>query len=166
MVELGGLSGSPLPSMSYHVYIARAGFNEQPIPPDAWLAAVRADGRLAVVERPDSAAGPPPVVTLRATGEWLALTPYGLVQAQDPSAALVAVMFDVAAALDGLVYSERLKPYRSVDDWTRRTAPYRAARDGRRQAARRRRWVSAVLTAVLLVASVGVGWLLGAPHGS
>lgn len=150
--------------MSYHVYIAQDGFKNNPITPPAWLAAARQCDEVAVEEKKNRYGRIHHAVNLKGnTRAWLSLTPYGLVHAQDPSRELVAVMFKLAALLGAGVYSERLKPYRSVEDWERRTANYRQQRDQRRAAYAGRRRLRAALWLAFIIALFVMGWLLGGP---
>jgi hypothetical protein len=75
--------------------------------------------------------------------QWLSWKD-GYVMAQEPKEELVAAMFALASRLDAGVYSARAKPYASVGDWRKRTAPYRARRDAARdefRSATRGRWL-------------------------
>jgi len=144
--------------MSYHVYLARRGFKETPIPPEAWFAAARACPELTVDERPNRHGRLVRRVWLgKEQRAWLSLNPHGVVEAQDPSPELIAVMLKLAGPLDAAVYSEKLKQYESVEDWEKRTEPYRQLRDGRRATARKKR----LLRRATFVAVVLAGALLG-----
>ncbi len=149
--------------MSYHVYIANPGFRETPIPRDAWLKAARECDDVVVEEKKNRFGKTSYSVTLKGGDKraWLDLDPHGLVMSQDPSRELVIVMFKLAHALGADVYSERLKKYRSIDDWERRTRKYRQSRDkGRAQylSDRRRR---ILLWLLYLAACLALGWFLG-----
>jgi len=55
----------------------------------------------------------------------LHLDPYGVVTAQDPNEELVEIMFKLAEVMNAKVYSERAVPYKSLEDWEKRTKKYR-----------------------------------------
>lgn len=114
--------------MSYHVYVARDGFKETPIPYEQWIAAAVKCDELFVEEKKNRKGWISSTVNLKADKKQrLSLTPYGLVHAQNPNKDLVAVMFKLAGLLDAKVYSEELELYESVDDWEKRTRNYREA---------------------------------------
>jgi hypothetical protein len=150
--------------MSFHVFIAYQGFKETPIANDAWLAAARQCDELLVTECRNRHGKIYHTVALRANErEWLNLTPYGLVDAQDPSEELIVVMFKIAATLGAGVYSERLKRYLSPEDWVRRTRKYRQARDARREKNSKERRRRIFYWALLIVTSAVVGWFVAGP---
>lgn len=114
--------------MSYHVYVARDGFKETPIPYEQWIAAATKCDELFVEDKKNRKGWISSTVNLKADKKQrLSLTPYGLVHAQNPNKDLVAVMFKLAGLLDARVYSEELELYESVDDWEKRTRNYREA---------------------------------------
>jgi hypothetical protein len=144
--------------VSYHVYIARSEFKETPIEEAEWLAAARSAAQLSVGERTNRAGRKIFSIHLKDNKrERLHRTQYGLIDAQDPSPELVAVMFDLARILEARVYSERLKPYSSVEDWRRRTGAYRERRDAARSEAARVRTIRRLKILVLIAVSAAVG---------
>ncbi len=163
------LTREDLGRVSYHIHIAFEGFKETPIPLDAWLAAARQCDDVVVEEQAMRSAEIHYSVHLKADKRaWLDRTPYGLIEAQDPSRELVEAMFKLADALNAGVYSERLKRFRSVDDWERRTRRYRRSLEERRAkygAARRARivlWVVYLAAAAALgVLASTFGWFKG-----
>jgi len=145
--------------MSFHVYIANEGLKDNPIASDAWLAAARQHHALTVCEmRSRKGIGYHEVHLKTDKSSRLELDRYGLVHAQAPSRELVVVMFDLAAALGAWVFSEKAQPYKSVDDWERRTRPFRKQYDENKAHHRkiRRRWIafSVVLAIPILVSLV------------
>lgn len=152
--------------MSFHVYVSRPGFKDEPIFGDEWVAAARSCPRLSVVEHLNRRGVSHHQVKLAGTGKFLWLTPYGLIHAQDPPEDLVEVMFEIAAILGAGVYSERLKRYDSVSDWRERTHRYRASRSAATAIANgRRRWLL-TLWALLIVCSLSAGWLFAEYKGA
>lgn len=111
--------------MSYHVYLARAGWKTTSITLGKWRSAATAVPALDVsVREPDGG------LLVHLAGQrrqWLAWQD-GVVFAQNPDEQLVGAMFLLAERLGAQVYSERQVPYRDVDDLRRRTqaagAPY------------------------------------------
>lgn len=147
--------------MSYQVYIAREGFRHSPIAPDEWLAAARQCDELAVDDQQNEHGLRILTIHLQADKRaQLNLRSYGMVEAQDPSRDLILVMFKLATLLGAAVYSERLRKYRSIEDWERRTKNYRQTRDERRAKAKRGfRFIMASWVAALAFAVVA-GWQL------
>jgi hypothetical protein len=146
--------------MSFHVYVSRPGFKDEPISEAEWLAAARGCTGLSVVEHVNRRGVSHHQVTLVGTQRPLWLTPYGLIHAQDPPAELVEAMFELAATLGAGVYSQRLKRYDSVEDWRLRTRRYRASRAVARESANGQRKLRLILWTVLILASLSAGWLL------
>lgn len=131
--------------MSYHVYIANEGLKDNPIAGDAWLAAARQHHALTVLElRSRNGSRYHEVHLKKDKASTLNLDRYGLVHAQAPSRDLIVVMFDLAASLGAMVVSEKAKPYRSVDDWEKRTRQFRKQHDEMKARRRtvRRRWIA------------------------
>jgi len=148
--------------MSYHVYIARAGFKETPISMEDWLAAARNCDEL-VVERGKNRKSEHHLVWLRDRRRARSSrSPYGLVFAQDPDKALVAVMFRLAQLLDAGVYSETLERYASVEDWDQRTAEERLHRQQRRAGYKRRRRLRMALAVLFIALGAVIGLLASA----
>lgn len=147
--------------MSYHVYLSREGFKQNPIGEGEWLTAARQCEELVVDEQPGRLGNPQHFVHLRGNArQWLHRNPLGIIESQDPAQEMVAVMFRLADLLDAGVYSERLKRYQTVADWEKRTKAYRQSRDARRQlhrAAQRKRWI---FWAAVLIGSFAIGWLV------
>jgi hypothetical protein len=146
--------------MSFHVYVSRPGFKDEPISETEWVAAARNCARLSLEERKNRRGVLHHWVTLAGTRKPLWLTPYGLIHAQDPPEELVEAMFELAAPLGAGVYSERLKRYESVEDWRTRTRGYRASRAAARDRAKGQRRLRITLWAVLIVISLSAGWIL------
>lgn len=145
--------------MSYHVYIAFGGFKETPISLEAWLAAARQCVDVAVIEERNRIGKT--IYDVRLKGDESAslhLTPYGLVDAQDPSKELVAAMFKLASGLGADVYSERLKRYTSIEDWEKRTRDYRLKRDERRRLMKMQRFRRFAMFASVLGLSFALAW--------
>jgi hypothetical protein len=146
--------------MSYHVYIAFKGFKETPISLEAWLAAARQCEDVAVIEERNRSGKVIYQVKLKGDeSASLHHTPYGLVDAQDPSKALVATMFNLAGRLGADVYSERLKRYTSIEDWEKRTRDYRLKRDERRRLMKTQRIRRTAMYTFVVVLSLALGWL-------
>ena len=146
--------------MSYHVYVARDGFKDNPVSVEDWLAAARQCDELVVEERKNRSR-PYHFVALRDnTRAHLALTPYGLIHAQAPTKEQIAVMFKLAGLLHAGVYSEDLERYASVDDWEQKTRNYRDARDRRRAAYKSKRRKRILLFLLFVGACALVGWLI------
>jgi hypothetical protein len=152
--------------MSFHVYVSRPGFKDEPISGEEWLAAARNCARLSVVERLNRRGISHHQVMLAGTRKFLWLTPYGLIHAQDPPEDLVEVMFELAATLGAGVYSERLKRYDSVADWRKRTHRYRASRAAAREIAEGQRRLRLTLWALLVLFSLSAGWLFAEYKGA
>ena len=94
--------------MSYHVYVSKEGFKDNPIPMEEWLAAARRCNEL-VVEEQTNRQRPNFRITLRTNRHSrFERTPYGLIHVQAPSKEQVEVMFKLANLLDANVYSEDL----------------------------------------------------------
>lgn len=111
--------------MSFHIYIARDKFKDSPISPEEWFTAATKCDEL-FIENKNRKGQIYTIAKLKADKQQrLDITPYGLVHAQNPSKELVAVMFKLADFLNARVYSEKLKPYESVDDWEKRTQHFR-----------------------------------------
>jgi len=145
--------------MSLHVYIAREGFKETPILLPEWLMAARQCEELQIEQRKVKARTVV-VVTLKGDPRArLSRTPYGLIDAQNPSSGLVSVMFKLAQMLNAGVYSEDLERYDSVEDWDRRTAGYRYNLGLRRAIAKRRRRLSVVILVLFMLFGAVVGLL-------
>jgi hypothetical protein len=145
--------------MSLHVYIANQGLKDNPIASDAWIAAARQHHALTVLELRSRNGSPYHEVHLKKDkASRLTLDRYGLVHAQAPSRDLIVVMFDLAATLGAMVVSEKAKPYRSVDDWEKRTREFRKRHEDNKARHRtvRRRWIafSFALLIPILVALV------------
>ncbi|MFA7276340.1 MAG: hypothetical protein WC043_06015 [Pseudobdellovibrionaceae bacterium] len=144
--------------MSYHVYVAYNGFKETPIAPANFQAAVKACPELSV---------PPKTESFRTA--WLKeqkrqrlhLTVYGLIDAQAPSEDLIHVMFKIAKILGARVYSERLKPYDSPEDWEKRTRTYRQKTEAARQNYRRQKNLRLLLWISFITACLVIGWMTG-----
>jgi hypothetical protein len=151
--------------MSFHVYVAREGFKSTPISPAEWMAAAGQCAGLDLPEVPDRPGGGR-ITTARLRcqrGECLSLDPHGLIHAQDPSEALVELMFELAERLQAGVYSEKLKRYQSVDDWRDKTRSYRIQRERQlnQLRAHRRRRLALYLGGALALAAT-LGWLFAA----
>src|SRR5512146_632054 len=103
--------------MSFHVYIARSGFENTPIDEAEWLAAARQCSDLLVTEERDSTGGFEHSVHLPENKrKSLSRTAFGLICARDPNRELIVAMFQLAERLNAGVYSEHMKPYVSVQD--------------------------------------------------
>jgi hypothetical protein len=141
--------------MSFHVYIANDGLKDDPIANEAWIAAARQHHALSVVEQRNAKGVTYDVHLKSDKSARLYLDPYGLVDTQAPTRELIVVMFDLAAALNAKVFSERAKPYRSPDDWERRTRQFRKeyAERKARQRTIRRRWIAFSLVLMIPIAA-------------
>lgn len=145
--------------MSYHVYVSKEGFKDNPIPMDQWLAAARQCNELVVQEQANRQR-PNYRITLKANKRSrFERTPYGLIHVQAPSREQVIVMFKLANLLGANVYSEYLDRYMSVEDWEEKTREYRQDRDERRYAYRVRRRKHLVLFILFLLACVLAGYM-------
>lgn len=121
--------------MSFHVYVSKAGFKDNPISVDDWVAAVKSIDDLLIQQETNRNSKVIVVAKLKSDKtQCLSLTVYGLVHAQNPGRDLIEIMFRLADKLNGNVYSEKLKPYSSVDDWEKRTKNYRESLNLRREA--------------------------------
>lgn len=148
--------------MSFHVYIARAGFKETPISPDEWLASASECAELRVEKKLNRHGKMFCNVALKDRRDArLHLTPHGLIDAQEPSKALITIMFRLAAMLGAGVYGENLYRYTSPDNWEQHTALARKARADRREKRRMARRWHACCWALVLIASAMIGWALG-----
>lgn len=86
--------------MSYHVYIARAGWGETPITLEEWTRAV---SDLPELETRRAQRGDGLIVHLKGVRrQWLRLT-QGCVLSQAPEEDLVSIMFHLATRLDARV---------------------------------------------------------------
>ena len=145
---------------SYHVYVSREGFKDNPIPMEQWLAAARQCNEL-VVEDQANRQRPNYRITLKANGRSrFELTPYGLIQVQAPSREQIVVMFKLASLLDAGVYSEDLHRYISIEDWEERTREYRLDRDKRMSAYRAKRRTKIILFILFLFVCALAGYLI------
>lgn len=152
--------------MSFHVYVSRPGFKDEPISEAEWLAAASSCARLSVLEHVNRRGVSQQRVTLVGTRKPLWLTPYGLIHAQDPPEELVEAMFELAASLGAGVYSERLKRYDSVEDWKARTLRFRASRETARERAKGQRRLRIAFWSLLVLLSLSAGWLLAEYKGA
>lgn len=146
--------------MSYHIYVSREGFKDNPISMDAWLAAARQCDEL-VVEEQTNRQRPNYRIRLRTNKHSrFERTPYGLIHVQAPSKEQIVVMFKLASLLDANVYSEDLDRYISVEDWEEKTREYRRDRDDRMSAYRAKWRTKLVLFIVFLLACALTGYLI------
>ena len=142
--------------MSFHVYIARSGFKGSPLAREQWLAAARGRPELVALGQPEAAC----FALASDSAQRLSLDPHGLVHTQNPSRELVVVMFELAEVLGAGVYSEKLRRYRSPQDWEERTRSHRAQQQRHRaQGLRARRRTQGLWAAVVLGVLV-LCWLL------
>ena len=142
--------------MSFHVYIARAGFKETPIYEGEWIEAADHCNELVVEERKNRKGVIFHTVRLKSDKKQrLNRTPYGLVLAQNHTKELFKVRLNLAPVLESMVYSERLKPYESVIDWEARTKNYRKRREEHINEYKRG-WYKRKLFWVILAAILGV----------
>ena len=146
--------------MSYHVYVSKEGFKDNPIPMEDWLAAARRCNEL-VVEEQTNRQRPNFRITLRTNRHSrFERTPYGLIHVQAPSKEQVEVMFKLANLLDANVYSEDLDHYISVDDWEEKTREYRRDRDERISSFRVKRRTKLIFFILFLLACALAGYLI------
>lgn len=148
--------------MSYHVYISKEGFKETPIELFDWLAVARQLKELCIHEKVNRKGFR--TYTIHLVGnerQWLQLDVYGLVHAQDPSRELVMVMLEAAQKLNAQVYSERLKPYKNIQDWEKRTKKYRENLEIGRQKYRLARRKKAISIIIIIAFGSLAGWFLG-----
>jgi hypothetical protein len=151
--------------MCFHVFIAREGFKETPIDMSEWIAVAHQRSELSVTEQCDSRGRSHYSVHLRDNKrDRLSLTPYGLIDAQNPSRDLVVVMLALAEALNARVYSERLKPYTSIDDWERRTKSFRQELNERKASYLAARWKRIILAIIIIVVAALIGWFVGGKY--
>lgn len=148
--------------MSFHVYIARSGFENTPIDGAEWLAAARQCARLLVTEERDSTGRILHSVHLSGNKrKGLARTSFGLICARDPNRELIVAMFQLAERLNAGVYSEHMKPYASVQDWERRTREYRFHRERFVRTRRTRQQAQRCLWALFFSVTAFAGWIFG-----
>lgn len=146
--------------MSYHVYVSKEGFKDNPIPMDEWLAAARQCNEL-VVEKKENRRQPYYRITLKPNKHSrFERTPYGLIHVQAPSKEQIVVMFKLANLLDAGVYGEDLYRYMSVEDWEEKTREYRHARNEKMSAYSARRRTKLVLFILFLLACALTGYLI------
>jgi len=143
--------------MSYHVYVAKEGFKDNPISENDFLSAARECSDLSV-DLVKNRRRPFYLVTLKADKKArINRTPYGLLDAQHPSIELVTAMFRIAGLLQAGVYSEELDRYQSVDDWKIRTESYRAELDRKRAVNKRRKWIRIFLLVLVAIIGASIG---------
>ncbi|NHZ93312.1 hypothetical protein F2P45_30520 [Massilia sp. CCM 8733] len=148
--------------MSFHVYIARAGFKETPIGPDEWFASASDCAELRVEKHLNRHGTMFCTVTLKdRRNAGLHLTPHGLIDAQEPSKELILTMFRLAAMLGAGVYGENLDRYASPDHWETHTAADRRTRADRREKRKMARRWRACCYALILIAGAMIGWAAG-----
>jgi len=154
--------------MSYHVYISKPGFKEEPIAVEQWIsvakeiAAKRENFVIGEKKRKNK-----PIHYFghlnSSKGQRLDISPYGLVVAQDPTRELVEIMFEVAGNLGAQVYSERSKPYEDVADWEKRTRHFRLKREGNKLKEKKRNqkkwyvWLAVCSFGALLAVIASIG---------
>jgi hypothetical protein len=147
-------------TMSVHVYIAREGFKENPIPLEDWLTAARQNEEL-VVEEAKNQLHPSYIVSLKRNKRArFVRTPYGLIDAQDPCLEQVRTMFQLANLLGAGVYSDQLERYQSADDWDEKTRESRQDLALRQTAYRLKRRMIIFYVIVLLIACALIGYLI------
>jgi hypothetical protein len=123
--------------MSHTVYIAYPGFKQEPIAQAAVVDAIlavtyRNQNLIAVTSAQKHTKGNIAVARLDGSKQQkISLSVYGLVFVQNPDKEFVEILFEIASILNAKVYSERLKPYASLEDWEKRTAEYRKRRKHR-----------------------------------
>ena len=148
--------------MSFHIYVARDGFKSTPISTAEWMDAVRQCSRL---DSPDEFSRSGVRICAAALKsdrpQRLALDPHGLIDAQDPNQELVDVMFELAGLLNAGVYSEKLKRFKSVDDWRERTNSYRVQRERQLAESRQHRRRRLATYLAVVASSAILGWLIG-----
>lgn len=143
--------------MSFHVYLAKPGWKktwqDNPITPAEWTAAVNATDALEKIVPPKKQSNHMALGTrLKRDGRQRLRWGQGFVNAEAPSEALITVMFMLAEILGAKVYSEKAKPYASVEDWKNRTKKYYTKREMRRAVRTREwwmRWVVFFITVVI-----------------
>jgi hypothetical protein len=148
--------------MSLHVYVARSGWKDTPILEQEWIDAIARCPELEARPVENRKRSYPPLAVLRGQPRQRLELMDGFIHAQRPEEPLVAVLFALAEILDARVYSERGKPYASVEDWERKTRSYRRRREHDVREARKHRWLRRI---GFLVAVAGVvlllNWLRG-----
>ncbi len=107
--------------MSYHIYIAREGFKENPIPNDVWLAAAHRCEELVIKEEKNRENSFFQVRLKSDRRAKFSRTPYGVIDVQDPTKEQMRVVFKLSAILDAGVYSDELYRYMSLEDWDGKT---------------------------------------------
>lgn len=142
--------------MSFHVYIAHAGFKDSPVDREQWLAAARGRPELVPLGTPEAAC----FALASDSAQRLSLDPHGLVHTQNPTRELVVVMFELAEVLGAGVYSEKLKRYSSPQDWEARTRSHRAQHQRHRAQLQRARRRTQLLWAAGALGVLLVCWLL------
>lgn len=146
--------------MSYHVYISKEGFKDNPISIDEWLVAARQCNELAVEEQENRRQRYYDVTLKGNKRSRFERTPYGLIHVQAPSEEQIVVMFKLANLLGAGVYSEELHRYMSVEDWEERTRGYRHSRNKQMSAYRAKRRTKFVLFILFLLASALTAYLI------
>ena len=147
--------------MSYHVYVSKEGFKDNPIAMDTWLAAARQCDDLVVEEQSNRLRSSYRIALKVNKQSYFERTPYGLIHVQAPSREQIVVMFKLANLLDAGVYSEDLERYMSVEDWEERTRGYRRDRDEKMSACRARRRTKLILFTLFLLTCVLIGYVMG-----
>jgi hypothetical protein len=151
--------------MSYHVYVARPGFEKSPISGDEWLAAASTCPLLRVVTTTNRKGKVHHSVRLSSdASRHIWHLPIGVIDAQAPNAQVIEALFAVASNLQADVYSEKRRRFVSVRDWEDRTRSYHAQLAASREKAlnvrRRARFRFFVLLVAVVTLGVGLLWLL------
>lgn len=151
--------------MSYHVYLARQGFEASPIGEEEWIAAVGSCPMLKVVKSTNRKGRTHNSVRLATDPDrriWL--LPTGVVDAQAPNRQVIEALFAVAPMLNAGVYSEKGKKYVSPQDWEERTRSYHAqlavAQARYRKLHKRERLRLFAKIAVAVALGAGLAWFL------
>ena len=151
--------------MSYHVYVARPGFESSPISTDEWLAAASACPLLRIITTTNRKGIVHHSVRLASDPDrriWR--LPTGVIDAQEPTPEVIEALFSIAPKLGADVYSEKAKKYASVQDWESKTKSYRAqlavARTKAHQVRRHERLRLLAKLATAAVVGAALSWLL------
>ena len=151
--------------MSFHVYISKPGFKEEPIDYDDWVASATkvasSNNNLTISEKKRKGHKSTFYAHLdHSKRQRLVMNRYGLIHAQDPTRELIEIMFKIANELNASVYSERLKAYKDVDDWEKRTKQFRERLAERRAAYRSKKMKKQLFFLILVLLGLVTGILL------
>lgn len=152
--------------MSYHVYISKPGFKDDPIDKEDWINVAKHVSEITdnfVVEKRRNRNNEQgyDIHLSSSKRQWLHMTPYGLIHAQNPSRELIEIMFIIANKLDAnvSVYSERNVAYSSPDEWEKRTKNYCKRTSERREIAKKKQNIKKVVVLLAVIIGLAVSFL-------